>query len=431
MAVGYINPQLLAVLAAQGVQLPGVPQQGAPPTAVPQPNVDPLAPLPPPPQGDPRAPAQTPQEMAQLPMGQPPQAPQASSMNDGINSVGRPGDQSDADAKELRKLHRQSKGDALMALGAGLLSANTFGEGLGKGIQGYMAVMQNARKEFDGKHEDVAGGAFDKYTDALGHVHYNKNKDVADYLDNQKQIVVDGKIYTADKGYQKGVDVANITVGGGIKKTEMTTDAARDIAAGNNETSVKVANIHRAASETVANIMGKYRGINRQPNKFELQVLEGAQAAGNDMQTYDNMESLLDDGDTGAGAGLLARGTRALAGVTGQDIGGVNVNHMQQMTAYTNQMKAKASLMKGQGQISNYERTIMDQALPSLDTNPDSIRAIIHVFRAKSDRDSRGVGIKPDGTEYSLLDAVHGIKGQSEPAQQNTTSTGTKWRVVH
>ena len=95
MATGYINPQLLAVLAAQGVKLPGVPQNA--------PGPDPLAPLPPGPQGYPQ-----PDPLAPLPMATPPEqegaplAPlpqEADSINDGINSVGRPSDEEGAAKK--------------------------------------------------------------------------------------------------------------------------------------------------------------------------------------------------------------------------------------------------------------------------------------------------------------------------------------------
>jgi hypothetical protein len=131
LASSYINPQLAAVLSAQGLPLPQDGMQQAPQFDQQQPP-DPLqAPAPP---------------------------PQADNINDGISSVGRPLDSAKADAA-LKKLHRQNRGDALMALGAELLGSRTFGEGLSRGILAYSQSLRSNRPQVkavgDGEYEEV------------------------------------------------------------------------------------------------------------------------------------------------------------------------------------------------------------------------------------------------------------------------------------
>lgn len=423
MAQGYINPQLLAVLAAQGIAPPGVSQQ-APPAPSPQ-LADPLAPLPPPPGGDPRIDplaalaAATPPE--QEGGGPPPSTmPPMDSSNQGINSVGRPADESEANEKELKKLKRQSKGEALLALGAGLLSANNFGEGISKGLQGYMAVMRDARTRFRPKHEDVAGGAFDKVTDPVtGEVTY-KRTPVADYMENKVQVLQDGKLQVAGIGYNRGVDVARITADAGIEKTGMTTSAQRDIAQGNNATSVQVANIRSDSAATVARINGSFKGAGRNPNKIEQAAMERARMSPIKMERYDRIESLLDGGDSGAGAGFFNKLKRGAAEVTGMDIGGIDVGHMQQLeTEFSTIQLEAAQLLQGQGQVSDAERRILAASVPTMRTDPAAVKSILNILRAVTSRDANGINMGSDGNVNVLA-----------PPEPNTTSSGVKWRVV-
>lgn len=390
MAIGYINPQLAAVLAAQQGKLP-----------VPPPQVD--AQAPPLPNG------QVPVDIQSQPVAM----PSFDSLNDGINSVGRPGDVDSAiktaeHDRDLKKLQRQGKGEALLALGAQLLSSRTFGEGISKGMLAYVQALNAARTRNTPKHEGVADGAYDKITDPVDDSVTYQRTPIADYKDNQLKLVQNNKLAIGQLGYDKTVDAASITANGSMDRTIYKTDADTSTADKDRDSRERVARWANASHETVANIMGKWRSENRPPNKMELSVMQGAQDAGNELQLYDQIDGLLDAGDTGAGAGVVAKGTRALASALGTDLGGVNVDHMQQLTAFVGQIKAKASLMKGQGQISNYERQIMDSALPSLDTNPDSIRAVTSIMRAKAQRDAQGLGIRPDGSTYSLMSVAHG-----------------------
>jgi hypothetical protein len=411
---GYINPQLVALLAAQQGRLPVAPPQ-ATTTAPAAPNMPAAVDLP-----------------AAAPLVQ----PQADSVNDGINSVGRPSDADPAKAaahdKALKKLQRQGKGEALMALGAQLLSSRTFGEGLSKGMLAYVQSMNAARTRNTPKHEDVADGAYDKVTDPVDDSVSFQRTPVADYKDKQLQLARDGKLAVANVGYDGKVDAAQIAREGGMDRTVYSTDAKTSTADADRKSRENVARWHNDTMKTVAEIAGKWRQQNRAPTKAEMAILDSAQSAGNELQTMDAIEGLLDAGDTGAGAGLGQRALRATAAATGINMGGVNVDHMQQLNAYVSQIKAKASLMKGQGQISNYERQIMNDALPSLDTNPDSIRKVLGVMRAKAERDAKGLGVDANGNTYSLLDATHGLHSSSTPAPSSqSTSTGVSWRVVH
>jgi hypothetical protein len=135
MFPGLMNPALASVLAAQG-------GQQTDPSAFQAP--DPLAPLP----------SDTPGLASQAP----------DSINDGISSVGRPYDAATA----LRKLHRQTQGQALLALGASLLGSRNFGEGLSKGLMAYTETLRSMRPT----SKAVGDGEYEQVTDANGNTYY-------------------------------------------------------------------------------------------------------------------------------------------------------------------------------------------------------------------------------------------------------------------
>lgn len=233
-----MSPAMLAMLGQSGVQLPGL--QGQQPQ-----QPDPLAPLP-----DAPAPAD--------------------SINDGINSVGRPNDLNEAErgalaadadkrAKALKKAHREAKGEALLALGAQLMSARTFGEGLSKGLVAYRAALDAGKKRTDPQRESVASGAFERVTDPLTNTSTYERTPVADFEEGKIDAITGRQLAVADakggwtyktqglKGDQS-MDRTKFEWGSREKIAQWNNQNARDIADARNITSIAVAKIRATAA---------------------------------------------------------------------------------------------------------------------------------------------------------------------------------------
>jgi hypothetical protein len=241
MANFGINPLLAAVLAAQGHPVPG---SVAPPPGPAPGYVDPLAPLAPPPGGDP-APGSSP--ISQDLLNAPPIEPNPTSINDGINSVGRPSDLSGIDAAAhdaaVKKMHREGVGDSLMALGAGLLSGKNFSEGLGAGIKNYMASVQAAREKAKPTHESIDGGAFDKVTDpADDSVTFNRTPD-ADFKETHDNVISTTKFGTAQIGADARTGAAQITADASLQRGSASDQTKLAMERENNIAKVKVASM--------------------------------------------------------------------------------------------------------------------------------------------------------------------------------------------
>lgn len=200
--LNYINSPFAALLG-QNPNAPPSPYPVAPD------GTDPLAPLAlnnPPPQL-PSAPA---------PDAGPPPVAQPDNPNDGISSVGRPADA----AKALAKLNRQTKGDALMALGAELLGARNFSEGLSKGIMAYQQTIRANRPQV----KAVGDGEYEEVTDPrTGQTYMRPTAIHADKLAERKKPVPVG-----NHVYQYGTDASgNYT--GDVKDLAPPTLVAKTI----------------------------------------------------------------------------------------------------------------------------------------------------------------------------------------------------------
>lgn len=359
-----------------------------------------------------------------------PSLPQDTSLNDNINSVGRPIDKAKADDDEARKANRRSKGEALLALGAGLLSAPNFNQGMAQGLMAYVKTLHESQDRNKPKHEDVAGGAYDKVTNPDGSVSYDRTP-VADYLDNKQFVVVDGKVQVARIGATAKTDTAKINTEGANYRTRYSTDARSETADEDRTSREHIAQWNNASDETVARITGQFRAANRNPNKLEVAAAQRAQVAPENIARYARIDSLLASGNTGVGAGLWNKLRRSVASVTGQDSMGVDVENMQLLDTDLQTIKAQAgaTLLGGQGQVSDGERKMVELANPRMDMDPDAIRQVVGVLRAKAQRDAMGLAITPDGVTYPI--------GSTPPSasphapSNKSTSTGVTWRVVH
>jgi hypothetical protein len=407
-----MNPALLAYLA----QVTG----GLQPSPNPVVNgMDPLAPTP----------DQQPAPVMPAP---------ADSMNDGINSVGRPADVNAADqtalaasadkrSKALKKAQREAKGEALMAFGAQLMSSRTFGEGLAKGLVAYRQALDAGKKRNEPTRESVDNGAFERVIDPLDNTASYERTPVADYEEGKAQAVTDRMLQVAGLKGDYGLQIQGSKNTGAMDRTTYTVDH-QDTRSDRDRTSKeRIAGWANTSRETVARINGEYRGKNRAPNKLEVAAQTAANNAPDNLARYDRIDQMLDTGDSGVGPGLLAKLKRGVVNATGSSAMGVDVTHMQMLDRdlHTIEAQAGALLLGGQGQVSDGERKMVHDSMPNMETNPEAIKNILNVLRAKAKRDALGLSISADGDTYPRTAT------DSAPSASHQTSSGVKWSIVH
>ncbi len=100
---------------------------------------------------------------------------------------------------------------------------------------------------------------------------------------------------------------------------------------------------------------------------------------------YDRAEALI--GTAGVGAGWSAQAARSAAEALGMNVGNVNLADKQEMEAILSKMELQvAELMRGQGQITENERTILRNAIPQMKQSPEAFRQVLSVYRKASER---------------------------------------------
>lgn len=219
------------LLPGQPGPLAPLPAGPMPPQVPPSPPVDPLAAL--------------------------PEAP--TSVNQGINSVGRPMDENEdivADtanaaaevalgekaankARLLKKLRRQGKGEALMAFGAAMLSAPNFGQGLAKGLMAYQTSFNATKDDLKPKSVAVAGGAFNQITDFEGDSTFERTP-VADYEEGKLDRITGRQLSVEDRKQTGRLEVE------GVKQ-----DGRMDLAGFNWKERGSIAKLDRTSRENI------------------------------------------------------------------------------------------------------------------------------------------------------------------------------------
>jgi len=252
-----MNPALLAYLAQLTGAVPPQQQQQQGQSQFPVVNgVDPLAPLP-----------QEAPDQAQAPIAPPP----PDSMNDGINSVGRPSDISAGDAdsknkldadyqKRYKQMLREGKGQALLALGAQLLSSRTFGEGLSKGLLAYQQTLSKAKDDLKPKHNPIGGGAFDQVVDPVtGEATYEETP-VAQFEKDKVAALTDRAYGVQDLRNQGSQAVAETNTGSREKIANLQWSTRKDIANLQANTAKYGADLRAQTAKDVAEINAQHSG---------------------------------------------------------------------------------------------------------------------------------------------------------------------------
>jgi hypothetical protein len=399
-----INPQLAAVLAAQGLPVPG----GSSPPQAPFLPGAPIAPGAP----DPLAPL--------------PDQPAPDSLNDGINSVGRPSDdlaaKQAAHDKALRKLKRQGTGEALMALGAQLLSAKTFGEGLGKGIQAYANAVHANRDSLKPKHEAIMDGAFDRVTDPVDDSTVYNRTPAADYKDKQLQMAFDTKRDVAETTAGGKIDVANIHEEHADKRNTFTWGKREDIAKFQGGIQTRIADSKNTTAVTVAKI--RAAGGGKANSGIEKQITELDTDVTNIGNTLNRAAPVLDAINSGRlkfGVVENAKHKAQLAGIYPRDESTDDYSNYQ---TFTESLRG-AYLMAFKGvQTEGDAQRAMDSIIAgSGDTQAlkGNIQTVINAIQRQLDMKQR---------RMNEISSRYNHQG-SAPAEPNKTSSGVSWSIVH
>lgn len=205
------------------------------------------------------------------------------SVNDNINSVGRPYDLSQAEqealtkdqgerAKRFKKARREAKGEALLALGASLMSAPSFGQGISQGLVAYRQALDAGLKRAKPQHESLSGGAFERVTDpTTGESTYERTP-VADYEMDKLNAITGRQESVANIKGGYTLDVQGLKNEGAMDRTKFEWGSRKTIAEWNNNTRKQIAEANNATSIAVARIRGAYGS---KPNSgMERQITE-------------------------------------------------------------------------------------------------------------------------------------------------------------
>jgi hypothetical protein len=289
---------------------------------------------------------------------------------------------------------RPGGSDALIALGAGLLSGSNFQQGLAQGLMAYQQALRAGEDRERPQVTSVQNGAFDRTEDPVsGGVKYTANPDVQQYgrdiaesqfgyRDALRQHNAEDLLHRMDLqfGHQRVLTELQIRAHSG-------DEAARDavmlaVARGNNATTLEAAHI---SADARPNPLEQARA-RRQAAAEDSYGSDVEGAAGNN-GLYDQMESLIRAGRTGAGPGVLNSVRRSLATTLGIPVGGVDPGDSQLLQQGYRQMELRAaSIMRGQGQVTEAERRILQQSVASISTDPEAAMEYIRTLRQAEQR---------------------------------------------
>lgn len=236
-----------------------------------------------------------------------------------------------------RFLTAPGAGRSLMAFGAGLLSGQGFGDGLAKGLAAVNEQL-NTQQEMELRKQQLLG----QIRVSKGGMFYGP----------------DGTIYRETVNNRGQITYVNANTGQEVPNLPKDTVRVED---------------------------SGYRTREVAEQKLVTQARDDALAAQPNIQRYDRMMKLVDT--SGAGPGLGQQVVRTLAQLSGRDIGDVNLSDMQEFSKLSNDLQLSlAQGQKGLGQLTEGERAIIKDALPSLNTDKTAMKRIITVLRAAEQR---------------------------------------------
>lgn len=368
--------------------------------------VDPLAPLP---QADPNAVAAPPQQ------GLAAQAAQAA--------------QAEPQKEAPRGFFRQPyASDALLAFGAGLLSGNNFFDGLAKGATGMAGVKKQYVELNKPKRTLIANGAFtlEEYPD--GSQKIIKNDEVAKHLyetedhkfgnrmtlEGMKQ---DSYMQRLDKtlNSQQALAQMRIDAERGSLEARLAYERARD--------DRDWAEKWDMMRYEVANRPDPYHdSLARQEGKNDADKLAIREQAKNDLKQLDRAFQIYGSGQAGSGPGFIQGLKRGAVDFTGKSMAGVNITDMHELRAIFNSLQLRQSAaMKGQGQITEFERKLIASTLPNPETDP---AAAIKLLRELYAIAQKNANYTPSGP------APSGERAPPRGIRTSGKTNGVSWRIV-
>jgi len=324
--------------------------------------------------------------------------------------------------------------EALLAFGAAMLSAPNFAQGMGQGITAYSAALRQGKLDAKPKVDSIAGGAYDRVTDADGNVTYQETPG-AQFLKDKYTAPIEGR-----------KDVAKLTQEGQNYRIELTEKGKNerqgyeltnkmDIADLMSNTQLDIAEMRTKASEAVAKIAAEAKGgrpISPGITKQVTELVQVRDSLGNALTTIAPVMENIRTGKLTFDFASNARHKIAL----GTGVGG---NEQTQMYAEYNQqleMLRNALLLanKGVQTDGDADRAMNELIAGKGDTR--SIQANLNVvYRSLRMRMGQANGRVLDIADQSPGVVIsHSAAGtynhQTAPAKGGTTSSGTKWRVV-
>jgi len=178
----------------------------------------------------------------------------ANSINDGINSVGRPADAEPAQAEAEKPNKHKHRNEALLALGAALLGAPNFQQGLSRGIMAYQQAYQNAVDRDRPKTSIVADGAYTATTDPTTNQTTFEETPVAQYHLDRDGAKIDGRIKTAEIAADAGIERVKLHEAGATERSEAEIAGRRDVAQLKADADRDIAEMRTRSAEAVARL---------------------------------------------------------------------------------------------------------------------------------------------------------------------------------
>lgn len=385
----------------------------------PQAAVDPLAPLPDPVQ----------------------QAPAADSLNDGINSVGRPLDQANGDAeaqtkldddysKRYKKMLRQGKGEALLALGAQLLSSRTFGEGLSKGLLAYQQTLKNSQDDLKPKIESVGNGAFERRLDPVtGESSYSETP-FAKFQQEHDDALTQRQYGVQGLRNEGSLAVAQENIGSREKIADLQWKTRKDIAGLQANTAKYGADLRAATAKDVAEInasANRGKGGNSRATASLINTIVSQQQGLNQTTiAMQNLAPILQDLKTGQltlSIGQNAMRKLSMAtGVGGSDPETQKYARMRQVV----EQNRNAILLAAKGvQTEGDAQRALNQIMSS-DANTATVTTqfefLMDILKRNAENTRNIIGGIKNQTGVSL---------DAPAASDDKTSTGVGWKIIH
>jgi hypothetical protein len=344
VGVPFVPDIIRAARAAQLAQNGGMPMPAAS-----MPNAATPPPTPPPPpvvvddsgqvvntalKGDPEQTVNRPGKAA---LGEDPEAVTPPDMTDAAVTYGdtAPAQDDRTSAKHTSFFQRPGATDALTAFGAAMLKAPTFLQGLGDAALAVNAVERENRMPSEA---EIARAQM-KYRLAngtLGRGGYSTK--------------------TLTNGYADGVFWSGKLNGDGTETWTSETGETLDHAP---------EGFMRAPDSGVGQ-------RSKDTQKLLTADRDAAFQANQNMPVYD---SILDNvGSSGAGSTIFDQGVRTIASTLGIELGDVDLSDMQVFNKEVRNLELqKAQTQRGLGQFTEMERKLVQEALPSLDTQPATV----------------------------------------------------------